>query len=374
MRLASILHQRSNIANRLSAWFLLIALIPCVILLALTLHFSSQSLEASTKRRLMLICDSKAAQLEEYITERRADALFLSKAPGFVEAVTQLDRLVKAGQRPSEEYDRLAKNYRTRIGDYVEVGMYENLTLFNTDGVPLVSYRSPLDYGPSLLTGPLNDSELASGFTRTRALLQPILTNVQIYPGATKPSSFVVGPMFRDGALVGVLALELDNAQVFKSFNTYFGLGETGDTTAAVEVGDELLYVSPTRFDPNTAFRDRIKFGDARGADIQLAVRGHRGLRRDGRPPRQACRHCLDVPPVVPLGDHGQAKRRGGVRPPGPATKRGDHLHADRPPSGLFRRSPGRPVAESPDPRGCTGRHAGCLGRPDRPGWDDRHR
>ena len=277
MRIASILSSRSNIANRLAAWFLLIALIPCVILLALTLHFSSQSLEASTKRRLMLICDSKAAQLEEYIGERRSDALFLSRAPGFIEAVTRLDFLAKSGRRDTEDYDRSVKNYRTRLGDYVEAASFENLTLFNIEGVPLISYKDRLDFGPSLPTGPMADSELASGFTRTRALLQPILTNVQLYPGSKKPSSFVVGPMFRDGVLIGILALELDNAQIFKSFNTYFGLGETGDVTAAVEVGDGLMYVSPTRFDPEAAFRDRLKFGDAKGADMQLAVRGHRG-------------------------------------------------------------------------------------------------
>ena len=277
MKFSSILTSRSNIATRLAGWFLLIALIPCVILLALTLHFSSQSLEASTRQRLMLICDSKATQLEEYITERRSDALFLSRAPGFVEAVTRLDSLGKSAGRNSEEYQRSVKNYRIRLGDYVEAGSFANLTLFDVEGVPLIAYKPRFDYGPSLLTGPLADSELASGFFRCRSLLQPILTNVQIYPGSKEPSSLIVGPMFRDGLLIGILALELDNSQIFKSFNTYFGLGETGDTTAAIQVGDELLFVSPTRFDPGTAFRDRIKFGDSKGTDIQAAVRGHRG-------------------------------------------------------------------------------------------------
>ncbi len=277
MKISQILAGRTSIANRLSGWFLLIVLIPCVILLALTLYFSSQSLEAATRRRLTMICDQKAAQLEEYVSERRSDALFLSRAPGFIEAVARLGVLAKSGQRDTEEYERTVKSYRPRIVDYVEVGTYRNLTLFDVDGVALIAYEKHLDFGPSLLTGPLADSELASGFVRTRSLLQPILTNVQVYPGQAESSSFVVGPMFRDKVLVGVLALELDNDQVFKSFNTYFGLGETGDATAAVEVGDELLYVSPTRFDPGTAFRDRIKFGEVKGADMQLAVRGHRG-------------------------------------------------------------------------------------------------
>ena len=268
---------RSSIATRLAGWFVLIAVVPCVVLLSLTLHFSSQSLEATVKKRLTLICDAKSKQLEDYIAERRADAQFLSRAPGFVEAVTRLDALVKAGQRGTEEYERASRQYRGRLGDYVEVGLFANLTLFDVDGVPLISYRQRYDFGPSLLTGPLADKEVASGFLRARALLQPTLSNIQILPGQPTPASFVIGPMFRDGVLCGLLALELDNAQVFKSYNTYFGLGETGEVTAAMDMGGELMFVSSSRFRPDSAFSDRISFGDERGEDIQKAVRGGRG-------------------------------------------------------------------------------------------------
>ena len=75
-----------------------------------------------------------------------------------------------------------------------------------------------------------------------------------------------------------MLALELDNDRIFGPYNTYFGLGRTGDVTAGMDAGgDELVLVGPTRFDPGAAFRDRIRFGDAKGEDIQQAVRGHRG-------------------------------------------------------------------------------------------------
>ena len=282
MKFLTTLNNRSSIATRLASYFLLIAVIPCVILLALTLHFSSQALQASTRLRLMLICDMKAAQLEEYISERRSDAQFLSVAPGFIEALTNLNELNRAGKRNTPEYEQAVGKYRVRLGDYVEAASFENLTLFDVQGTPMIGHKSRFEFGASLLNGPLADSELASGFVRTRALLQPILTNIQLYPlqdgGKQEPASFVVGPMFRDGVLIGLVALELKNAQIFKSYNTYVGLGETGDTTAAVDQGDSLMFISPTRSDPNAAFHDSIKYGDAKGQDIQLAVRGNRGF------------------------------------------------------------------------------------------------
>ncbi len=277
MRFATLALNRSSIATRLSAWFLLISLLPCVVLLALTLHFSNQSLEASVRERLMLICDSKAAQLENYVAERRTDAAFLSRTPGTIEAVTKLEEQVKAGKRDTDEYRKLADTFRTRISEYVESGALENMTIFNLDGVPLISYKQNYEIGASLLRGPLADTELASGFLRARSLLQPTLTNIQLYPGSQEAGLFVVGPMFKGNLLVGILALQLDVKLIFQNYNTYVGLGKTGDVTAATEAGDELVFVSPTRFDPNSAFRDRIRFGDSKGEDIQQAVRGQRG-------------------------------------------------------------------------------------------------
>ena len=270
---------RSSIATRLSAWFVLIALLPCVVLLFLTLRFSNQSLEASVRDRLTLVCDAKAAQLENYVTERRLDAQFLARTPGSVDAVIRLDEQVRAGRRDTEDYRQLANTFRTRIGEYVEAGSLENLILFNTDGVQLIGYKQVQDLGASLLSGPLADTELAQGFVRARSLLQPTLTNIQVYPGSKDGVLYVVGPMFRANALIGILALQLDTKLIFKKFNSYAGLGKTGDVTAAVEAGDdELVYVSPTRFNADAAFHEQLRFGESKGEDIQLAVRGGRGF------------------------------------------------------------------------------------------------
>ena len=98
MSLRSLLPDRNSIATRLAGWFLLIALVPCVFLLAVTAYFSRRSLEATVRQRLMVICDAKAAQLEEFISERKSDARYLANAPGFVEAATRLGRDAQGGQ------------------------------------------------------------------------------------------------------------------------------------------------------------------------------------------------------------------------------------------------------------------------------------
>ncbi len=288
MNLRSLLPDRSSIATRLVGWFLLISLIPCVLVLTITLHYSRKSLEATVRDRLMVLCDSKAAQLESYIGERRDDLNSLANAGGFVELVTRLGQLVKDGQRDAPEFRREVDSYRARLNAYVESGSYAGLNLFSLDGAPLASNGPALEIGPGLESGPLQGSELADAFWRARALLQPVVTNFQAYAGRKSWSAFVVGPVYRDGAVIAVVALELDNAEVFRSFNTYFGMGQTGDVTAAAQDGDGLTYVAPTRFDPAAAFRDHLRFGSEIGRDMQRAVRGNRGYQEmvdhTGRP------------------------------------------------------------------------------------------
>jgi methyl-accepting chemotaxis protein WspA len=277
MNLRALLPDRNSIATRLAGWFLMIALVPCVFLLTVTAYFSRKSLESTVKERLMVICDAKAAQLEEFMNERRADARFLINSPAFIETTDRLAQLTKAGQRETDEFRAQIDFFKPRLVAFAEANSYVNFYLFSVDGEPLISYRPGLEIGPSLESGPLKGTELAGAFRRARALIQPVMADMQVYPGQPRPSGFVVGPVLKEGVTVGVVALELDGSSLFKSFNTYFGMGKTGDATIAMRDGDEITYVAPTRFNPTAAFNDRVQIGSAAGKDMQSAVQGNRG-------------------------------------------------------------------------------------------------
>jgi methyl-accepting chemotaxis protein WspA len=274
----SLLPDRNSIATRLAGWFLLIALVPCVFLLAVTAYFSRRSLEATIRHRLMVICDAKASQLEEFLSERKSDARYLASAPGFVEATVRLGEMLRERKGGTDEYRAAVEAVRPRLAAFVDAYSYANLYLFNVDGALLTTYRPGLDVGPGLETGPLKATELAGALRRSRALILPVLSDMQIYPGRAQASSFIVTPILRDGVMVGVAALELDNEKIFESFNIYSGLGETGDATVALREGDEITYIAPNRFNPSAAIKDRLRLGSPEGRDMQSAITGHRGF------------------------------------------------------------------------------------------------
>ena len=207
-----------------------------------------------------MICDAKAAQLEEYVAERKADARYLADAPA-----------IRRGGGPARRHAPGGQAGRPRsIGREAEAmpargwrpSPTPTPTRTSTCSTPTGALLVSLPAGPgrrrrAWRRGRSGRPELAAAFRRAEGPAPagrcPTCRSTR---AGEPPSAFVVGagPQGRRD-WSGVIALELDGATVFESFNTYFGLGETGDATVAMREGDEITYVAPTRFNPTAAFR-----------------------------------------------------------------------------------------------------------------------
>jgi methyl-accepting chemotaxis protein WspA len=281
MNLRPLMAIRGSIVGRLMFWFLVIALVPCGALTAVVAYLSSRSLEITVRDRLKAIAEAKRTQLETYARERRGDALILGRAPTVVQAVNQLNQLLKAGRSEAPEFHQEIQKVHSSLSYFVDVYGYTNIYLFNPEGDFLISDKPGLDPGRNLLTGPLRNKEFAEAFQRARMLLQPVISDYQLYPGHDEPMAFLAGPVLDGNRLAGIAVFEFGNQEVFKVFHDYGGLGETGETMVAIRVGDELTYVGPSRSDPSAPmFRRGAKLGSAIAVPMQLAVQGQRGYGR----------------------------------------------------------------------------------------------
>jgi methyl-accepting chemotaxis protein WspA len=274
-RLSSL--ARTGIATRLLVGFLTLSLIPCVILTVVTTYISRRSLESTVRQRLLTLSDSKTIQLENFIRERRGDATVLGRSPILAEVLPQLQEALKTVQPESSEYRAAAEKSRRSLANFASVYGYPNIHIAGFDGVLLLSLKPEFEAGTNLLTGPLKETGLGEAFLRARTLLQSVLSDFQIYPGRTEPAAFIAGPISKDGVVIGVVIFEFGNREVFRVFREYNGLGATGETQAAMRIGDELTFVAPLRHDPEAAFHARVRLGSDRGIPMQRAVLGQRG-------------------------------------------------------------------------------------------------
>ena len=200
-----------------------------------TSFLSNQSLKKTVRQGLLAISDAKTTQLETYIRERRADLNVASRYPALVDVIPKLKQVRQKESLDSPAYLELARSVRPVMANFVDSFGYANAYLFDTDGTVLFRLKADLDLGANLLNGPLKDSELAEVFDRVRTLLQIEVSDYQMYPGRSEPAAFIASPVFNtQGRIIGFVALELGNQQVFRVFKDFSGLGETGETMVAM--------------------------------------------------------------------------------------------------------------------------------------------
>ena len=155
-------------------------------------------------------------------------------------ALSRLSEVRRKESLDSPVYLDLARPVHPIVANYVESFGYANGYLFDTDGTLLFQLKADLDLGSNLLSGPLKGSELAEVFDRVRTLVQTEVSDYQMYPGRSEPAAFITGPVFNaQGRIIGFVALELANKQVFRVFHDYSGLGETGESMVAMRQGED---------------------------------------------------------------------------------------------------------------------------------------
>jgi methyl-accepting chemotaxis protein WspA len=271
---------RRSIAGRLLFWFLVIALIPCAILTAITSRIATSALERSVRDALVQTAAGKAGELESYASERVRDAAALSRGPTIVKAVHDLTAAAKASADPVAMQKRLEAT-GADVDAYLTYAAkafnYDQLLLLDPTGRVLFSIDRAIPPGTSILSGPLAGSELAIGFDRAMKLLQADFGSFQTYASKPHPVAFVTCPVFDAGRLTGVLALGLSPQRIWQMLSDVTGLGETGEIVTGQLVGDSVLVTSPLRSVPNAAFRHRIPLNTQRAGGVLEAARGSRG-------------------------------------------------------------------------------------------------
>ena len=241
---------RITITTQLLLWFLIISLIPCAVLTGIISFSANRSLKKTVRQGLLAIADAKATQLETFIRERRAD---LNMASRFTMIADSMPKLAEARRKEPARFTRLYRVDSEVPPVYGEfrriVRLFQRVSLRHGWTV-LFQLKPDLELGSNLLTGPLKESELAEVFDRVRTLLANGGLGLPDVPRAKRTGGVHCQPLssMPQGRIVGFLALELSNEQVFRVLKDYSGLGETGEAMVAMRRGkDEFIYVAPPR-------------------------------------------------------------------------------------------------------------------------------
>lgn len=274
---------RRSIARRLLFWFLVIAVIPCALLTAVTATIASGALETAVRDNLIRTAVSKATELEAYASERIRDGRALSGEPDVIRAARELGSIVgtagtveaTAALRRAIEAD--SSGVFGFLGHAARSFGYSHLLMIDNNGRVVVALNDALPLGASVLGGSRSTSSLATGFEGSRSTRQTLFTGFQSLGNDGQPVAFVTSPIIDDGAVVGVLALGLGPQRIWQILSDLGGLGSTGEIVTGERQGDDVLVTAPLRHEPDAAFRRLIPLGSTRGSATQLAAKGEEG-------------------------------------------------------------------------------------------------
>src|SRR5919108_3386741 len=269
-----LLMKRLTIATRLLCAFLVIALVPLSIVTYLTYTISDQSLRHEVANNLRAIADSKAHQIETYARAPEQDVTVLARMPARVNSFEPLERAFRDHGLDAPEYTAIERELRPFLSEYLAQSRYADLFLITPAGDAMFSTRRGEDLGSNFYTGPNRDTELARAFDRAKNLLETEISDFEYYAATNEPAAFIAAPIVKDGVVIGVVVLQMSNAEVYSVVNDYKGLGETGETVVGSRVDNDVVVLTPLRHDPLAAFRRRIPLGsEIEGALQQAAQR-----------------------------------------------------------------------------------------------------
>jgi GAF domain-containing protein/HAMP domain-containing protein len=262
-----------TITTRLLFAFLLIGLIPLTIVTLVAYANSEQALRQEIASKLDNLAGDKARQIETYSIERQRDVSVLADTPDIVDTLSRLHETLPLGPQ-SPEFAAIETEARPFLTQYTRKTGYLDLFLIAPNGDALFSiYQGDLP-GTNLYNGSYSDTELVGVFDRAKTLLQTEISDFGAFPATEEAAAFIAAPVFKEGVVIGVIALQISNEQLYRVVNDLAGLGETGETLVGRRNGDEILFLAPTRYDPNAAFTRVISFGDVEGLLLQNATRG----------------------------------------------------------------------------------------------------
>ncbi len=274
---------KRSIARRLLFWFLMIALIPCALLTAITAQIASSALENSIREVLVRTAASKAGELESYAQERLRDGRALAGEPDVIRAARELGSITAAAgtAEATTALRKAADAAKSEVAGFLAHAAkafgYSHLLVIDATGRIVLALDDSLPLGSSVLAGGSAAAPLAGGFERSRAAQQTELSGFQSFGTAGESVAFVTSPIIDDGRVVGVLALGLGPQRIWQMLSDLGGLGTTGEIVTGERQGDDVLVTAPLRHEADAAFRRRIPIGATRGTATQRAASGEEG-------------------------------------------------------------------------------------------------
>ncbi len=277
--------QNNKLSKQIIIWFLLISLLPLGVITSLIYFISSSTGRRDNIDKLVVISDSKVHRIESYIRAKKNNVAALAQFPNIIEAFEEYQKVVDNYGVESEEYARVNSKFKPLFKNYLDRLSYENVFLLSRSENLLFSLKKTDFSEYSKEEVKFKHPGIATVFNLSKTLMQVELSNYEYDRETNQPTIFIASPVFKDKLIIGVIIFQIDNRELYRVIDDYTGLGETGETILGLTRENQIIFIAPTRHDPNAAFNRSIPLQDENSSPLQEATKGitGRGMYQDYR-------------------------------------------------------------------------------------------
>lgn len=266
--------QHRTLATRLVFWFSVLLLVPMLIISVAIDRVSNHAIQEDVLEKLGMVARDKASSLEILAYDRTRSAAMIGRIGRIGNAALMLANPKTTEKERVEQIEvmgRLTSLFASNLG-------FLDVIVVCPKGNVLYQSTNRFDLGSSLVNGPLRDSPLGQLAKRSLTLLEPDISDFDVYPGSELPQGFVSAPIIQeDGTKAGLVILQINDKEIIDILTNYTGLGRSGNVIVGALKGELIHVVAPIRGRPDAAFKLTVGVGAPYGSDIQNAVIGNLG-------------------------------------------------------------------------------------------------
>jgi len=266
----------------LAGLFLVTTVVPLLVVLYLTAAPPLEAIERQTIATMAGIAEAKGARLEALGRERVRNISSVSDGFAFVGAVEALEATYASdGTRDEAAYDAALAKFRQRIDDFAAACELPRFMIADASGrIVYATVETPL------LHRSIKDTPISKVLDRVRKEKRPFITPPMPAAKGERPVLEVVGPLIKDGEVIGYASGSIAPKEIDAIVTDYTGLGATGDIVGVCHLSGDLVVTTPMRANPDAAYAVRGKFASEFAPRFQEILYGNplrgRGTDIDG--------------------------------------------------------------------------------------------
>jgi len=268
---------KMKIASKLVVFFLMVSVVPLAIAGFIAYLRMSNMLHDMILYRLDTLARERVDRLELMYAERKGGIATLAPVPAVADALEDFTRAFVSSGLNGPMYRAAESRSAPLITALTKQHAFFDVILVSPAGDVVFTQKKERDLGTNLRTGPYKDTAFARAFALASAENRTVISDIGFYEPSQNAAVFMVAPVRKEDRFLGVIAIKAMTSTIYAVAGDYAGLGETGETSIVSAMGDETIWVAPTRHDPDAAFKRKLELGSMMANPAQEAAHGKRG-------------------------------------------------------------------------------------------------